>query len=146
MDPSAMCRIIYRRAKVEGPTMHARPRLYSVVLLAMPWMMQMMDNTTPMIPAAARVSCEIRANHDSSGGKLDAVILATGPIAGTFTFTVRKRGGGDVTSQSGDFKVDDASPAEIKKASIALASGEAYDASLEVKWPNGSSSCSSSVG
>jgi hypothetical protein len=98
------------------------------------------------IPAAARVSCEIRATRDDRGGKLDAVILATGPVAGTFNFTVRKRGGGDPVSQSGNFKVENASPVEIKRARIALDPGEAYEASLQVKWPNGSSSCSSSVG
>jgi hypothetical protein len=105
-----------------------------------------MSDNMPAIPIASRVSCEIRTTHNAEGGKLDAVILATGPVTGTYTFTVHKRGGNDPISQSGDFKVESAAPAEIKKASIALAAGEAYDASLQVKWPNGSSSCSSSVG
>jgi hypothetical protein len=105
----------------------------------------MSDNMTA-IPIASRVSCEIRATHSDSGGKLDAIILAAGPVAGTYTFTVSKRGSNDPVSQSGDFKVEGTSPAEIKKASIALDAGEAYDASLQVKWPNGSSSCSSSIG
>jgi hypothetical protein len=52
----------------------------------------------------------------------------------------------EVASESGDFAVEDEAPTEIKKASVDLESGEAYDASLAVKWPNGSSSCSSSVG
>jgi hypothetical protein len=84
--------------------------------------------------------------HNDSGRKLDAVILASGPVAGTYTFTVRNRGGNDPVSQSGDFKAEGTSPAESKKASIAFNAGEAYDASLQVTWPNGSSSCSSSIG
>ncbi len=127
--------------------MQARFRqcLYSAAGLALPLLVQM-TNDMSAIPIAAGVSCEIRATRDDRGGKLDAVIRATGPVAGTFNFTVRKRSGGDPVSRSGDFKVENASPAEIKKASIALDPGEAYDASLQVKWPNGSSSCSSSVG
>ncbi len=122
-----------------------RQCLFSAAGLALPLLVQMTNDMTAT-PIAARVSCEIRATRDDHGGKLDAVILASGPVAGTFNFTVHKRGGGDPVSQSGDFKVEDASPAEIKKASIALDPGEAYDASLQVKWPNGSSSCSSSIG
>lgn len=69
---------------------------------------------------------------------------SSGPVSGTYTFTANKRSGNAPVSQSGDFKVDSASPAEIKKASIALRPGEAYDALLQVRWPNGSTSCSSS--
>jgi CsgH protein len=127
--------------------MQARLRqcLYSAAGLVLPLLVQITNDMTAT-HIAARVSCEIRATRDDRGGKLEAVILATGPVAGTFNFTVRKRGGGDPISQAGDFKVEDSSPAEIKKASIALDPGEAYNASLQVKWPNGSSSCSSSVG
>jgi hypothetical protein len=122
-----------------------RRYLFSAAELALPLAVHMTDNMTAT-PIASHVSCQIRTTRDGSGGKLDAVILASGPVAGTYTFTVRKRGGNDPISQSGDFKVEGASPSEIKKASIPLVPGEAYDASLQVKWPNGSSSCSSSVG
>ena len=108
-----------------------RQCLYSAAGLALPLAGYVSDNM-PAIPIASRVSCEIRATHDDKGGKLDAVIMATGPVAGTYIFTVRKRSGNAPVSQSGDFKVEGASPAEIKKASIALESGEAYDASLQV--------------
>jgi len=70
---------------------------------------------------AARVNCEIRATSDDSGGKLDAVILATGPVAGTFTFTVRKRSGSGPTTQSGDFKVEGSSlPRSRRRASLSI--------------------------
>ncbi len=121
---------------------------FSQCLCAVSWVVllnPMVNVMTPIVPAAARVSCEIKAMRDDTGARLDAVIRGTGPIAGTFVFTVRKRSGGKVISQSGDFKVENASPAEIKKASIDLEPGQAYDAHLDVKWPNGSSSCSSSI-
>ena len=126
--------------------MHATFRrcLYSAAWLALPLVVQTMDN--PAKPVANRVSCEIRAAQNDGGGKLDAVITASGPVSGTFQFTVRKRSGGNVISRSGDFEVASASPTEVKKASVDLDPNEAYDASLEIKWPNGSSSCSSSVG
>jgi hypothetical protein len=120
--------------------------LYAAAGLGLPLLRQSMDDMGAIVPAAARVSCEIRATQTEGGGKLDAVIMAAGSVSGTFQFTVRKRSGGDVISRSGDFKVESASPAEINKASVNLDSKEGYDASLEVKWPNGSSSCSSRVG
>ena len=120
-----------------------RQCLFSATGLALPLAGYMSVNMTA-IPIASRISCEIRATRDDQGGKLDAVILATGPVAGTFTFSVRKGSGAAPVLQSGDFKVEGTSPAEIKKASISLDPGEAYNASLQVKWPNGSSSCSSS--
>ena len=104
-----------------------------------------MHDATSIASGAARVSCEIRATRSDQGGKLDAVIKATGAVAGSYVFDVRKGTEGKVTSQSGEFSIDSTSPSEIKKASLDLEPGEAYDASLEVKWPNGSPSCSSSV-
>jgi hypothetical protein len=124
--------------------MRLNHRLHAALWLLLPvcaGMTTMTDNAR----AAPRVGCEIRATHSDAGGKLEAVISANGPVAGTFVFTVRKHGG-PVTSQSGDFKVDGAERAEIKKASVDLEPGAAYDASLEITWPNGSSSCSSRVG
>jgi hypothetical protein len=108
-------------------------------------LLQMANDMTGNAAAAARVSCEIRASRHDGAGKLDAIISAAGPISGTYVFTVRKRTGGEVISQSGDFKAEGSSPTEITKASVDLEPGAGYDASLEVKWPNGSSSCSSSV-
>jgi hypothetical protein len=141
VERSSACRPLKRRAiKVR-----LRRYLFSAAGLALPLAAYVSDHMAT-IPIASRVSCEIRATRDGNGGKLDAVILASGPVAGTYTFTVRKRSGNDPVSQSGEFKADGASPAEIKKASVALDPGEAYDASLQVKWPNGSSSCSSSIG
>jgi hypothetical protein len=128
--------------------MHANlnQRFFAASWLAIGMVIPMMDDMTPIVPAAARVSCEIRATRNATGAKLDGVIKASGPVSGSFHFTVRKRGGEEVVSQSGDFTVEDASPTEIKKASIDLDPSEAYQASLKVKWPNGSSSCSGSMG
>jgi hypothetical protein len=119
---------------------------FAAAWLSLPLLGQTMDDMSAITQAAQRVSCEIRATRTEAGGTLNAVILASGPVSGTFEFTVRKRAGGEVISQSGDFKVDNATPTEIKKASVKLDAKEAYDASLTVKWPNGSSSCSSQVG
>jgi hypothetical protein len=93
-----------------------------------------MRNVSNTVAKAARVRCE----------KVEAVIRSTGAVAGTYVFNIRKRSSGETTSQSGDFEIDNASATEVKKASIELELSEAYDASLKVKWPNGSS-CSASV-
>jgi CsgH protein len=121
------------------------PRFLIAAGLAVPLFAQMGYHMTNSAQAAPRVNCTIKAAHQNGTGKLDAVIMASGPIEGTFIFTVRKSSGGEPVTQSGDFKVDDEKPVEIKKASIDLEPGQAYDASLKVQWPNGSSSCSSSV-
>lgn len=119
-------------------------------LRAWPWLAilavssTMQDISKISSATAARVSCEIRTQRNDAGARLDAVIRATGTVSGTFEFKVRNRANGETTSQSGDFAIDSASPTEIKKASLALARGEAYDATLAVKWPNGASSCSAS--
>src|SRR5687768_2139634 len=77
--------------------------------VSLPMLGQTMGDMNAITPAAAqRVSCEIRATQTEAGGKLDAVIVASGPVSGTFQFTVRKRAGGDVISQSGDFEVENA--------------------------------------
>jgi hypothetical protein len=120
-------------------------RFLAAAWLGLPLNGQIMDDMTVFTPAAARVSCEIRTSRSEGGGKLNAIIIAAGPVSGSFKFTVRKRGSGEIISQSGEFNVESASPKEIKKASVDLDAGAAYDASLELNWPNGSSSCSSNV-
>jgi hypothetical protein len=121
---------------------NGRCAAFWLVLLPVSWAIA---DGIEMTQAAAKVGCEIRATRNDAAGKLDAVISATGPVSGSFVFKVQKRAGGAVTSQSGDFKIDTASPSEVKKASIDLEPGQAYDASLTIKWPGGSSSCSASV-
>jgi hypothetical protein len=66
--------------------------LFFAARLALP--MLVVDHMTATAQAAGRVSCEIRASRHDGGGKLDAIIRATGPIAGTFMFVARKRGSG----------------------------------------------------
>jgi hypothetical protein len=111
--------------------MHAslNQRFFAASLLAIGIVIPMMDDMTPIVPATARVSCEIRATRSDTAAKLDGVITASGPVSGTFVFTVRKRAGSEVVSQSGDFNVEDSSPTEVKKASIDLDPNEAYQAS-----------------
>ncbi|MFZ5673688.1 MAG: curli-like amyloid fiber formation chaperone CsgH [Pseudomonadota bacterium] len=100
---------------------------------------------TSIAMAAARVGCEIRASRNNDAAKLEAIVKASGPVAGSYTLDVRKGSGGAVVSKSGDFKVDSTTPSEVKAVSLDLEPGESYDASLSIKWPNGSSSCSGSL-
>jgi hypothetical protein len=120
-------------------------RLFTVLWLAILLVSGSMQNVNSTVATAAGVKCEIRTVRDDRGGKVEAIIRATGAVAGTYVFDIRKRSSGETTSQSGDFEIDSISPTEIKKASIELEPGQAYDASLKVKWPNGASSCSASV-
>jgi len=127
-------------------TQGLRHRLYAASWLALLPVSGSIGDGNEMTYAAAKVGCEIRATRNDAAGKLDAVISATGPVSGSFVFNVRKRAGGVVASKSGDFKIDSASPSEVNKASVDLEPGQAYDASLAIKWQGGSSSCSASVG
>lgn len=91
----------------------------------------------------ANVSCQIRANRNDAGTRLEAVINASGPVSGTYVFTV-KSGSSAPKSQRGDFDIKSAGPSQVRKEAIDLAPGEPYAASLDVKWPGGASSCSAS--
>jgi hypothetical protein len=97
------------------------------------------------IRASVQVGCEIRATRDNATTRLDAIISASGAISGTFMFTVKKQGGDEVKSETGEFTTKSSQPSEVKKASITLPKGEGYEASLMVEWPNGSSSCSAAA-
>jgi hypothetical protein len=120
-------------------------RLCTVLWLAVLHFSGTTQDVKSAVPKSAGVSCEIQTLRSDMSTRLVAVIRAKGAVAGTYVLSVRRRAGGEVTSQSGDFEIDSNSPAEIKKASIALEPGQAYDASLAVKWPSGTSSCSASV-
>jgi len=119
--------------------------LYTVSLLAIPLSGVLADMKSE-IPVSANVSCKIRTMVSEGTARLDAIIIGAGPVSGTYTFKVDKVPGPSVISESGPFKIESASPSEVKKASIDLEQGVAYSASLTVTWPNGSSSCSSRVG
>jgi hypothetical protein len=120
-------------------------RLCSLSLLAIPLSGVLADMKSE-IPVSANVSCRIQTMISKGTARLDAIVTGAGPVSGTYTFKVNKVAGHTVVSESGPFKIESASPSEIKKASIDLEPGEAYNASLTVTWPNGSSSCSSHVG
>jgi hypothetical protein len=97
------------------------------------------------VHASAGVNCEIRAIRHSTGTNLNAIISGSGPVFGTYVFIVKRDGGEAVRSESGDFRINSASPTEIKKASIDLDRNSGYRASLRIEWPSGSSSCSANV-
>jgi hypothetical protein len=97
-----------------------------------------------MSQVTASVGCEIRSNRTGAGSRLDAVISAEGPVAGTYIFTVKRGGENSPTTESGEFSLESTGRSEVKKASIALAAGESYSASLTINWSGGSSSCSAS--
>jgi hypothetical protein len=96
-----------------------------------------------MSKAYSNVSCQIRANRTDAGTRLEAVINASGPVSGTYVFTV-KSGSSVPKSQRGDFEITSTGPSEVRKEWLDLAPGEPYAASLDVKWPGGASSCSAS--
>jgi hypothetical protein len=96
-----------------------------------------------MSKAYSNVSCQIRADRNDAGTRLEAVINASGPVSGTYVFTVRSGSSGP-RSQQGNFEIKSAGPTEIRKETIDVAAGEPYAASLDVKWPGGMSSCSAS--
>jgi hypothetical protein len=94
--------------------------------------------------AWAQVGCEIRASGNGSGKTLEAIISSSGPVGGTYSFKIERSGQSGVIVESGKFETQSATPSEIRGARIALSPSETYRAELEVKWPNGSSSCSAS--
>jgi hypothetical protein len=98
-----------------------------------------------MIYASSAVGCEIRTIRNEMGTSLNAIISGSGPVSGTYVFNVSSDSGEAVKAESGKFTITSASPTEIKKASLDLEPNKGYRASLKIEWPNGSSSCSSSV-
>ena len=97
-----------------------------------------------MSEVQAGVGCEIHAYTTDTGSKLEAVISADGPVTGTYRFTVERSSSASPTVDSGAFEIKTASPSKIKQSSMDLPAGEAFNASLEVNWPGGSSACSAS--
>jgi hypothetical protein len=97
-----------------------------------------------MSKAYSGVGCEIRTSRHNEGTRLEAVISATGPVAGSYVLTVSHSGSSTPKLESGDFEITGQGRSEVKKAGIDLPPGESYSASLDVKWPGGSSLCSAS--
>jgi len=120
-------------------------------LLVAPWLAVMPLSTPgePMpstIKISVQVGCEIRTTKNADGTRLDAVISATGAVAGTYAFKVEPRGGGEpLIDERADFEIESDTPSEVKKAGLDLPAGEGYNASLSIEWPNGSSSCGTSA-
>ena len=115
-----------------------------------PWLalLPVSEDVGEMANAASvsvQVGCEIRATRKEAGTRLDALISASGPVSGTYSFSVDRRGGDKVISEAGDFTIESATPSEVKKAGVDLPPGDGYDALLTIEWPNGSSSCSAAV-
>jgi hypothetical protein len=95
--------------------------------------------------ASVEVGCEIRATRNQDGTRLAAIISASGPVSGTYSFRVDRRGAGAPIAEQGVFEIEEAAPSEVKKVELSLPAGKGYDASLTIQWPNGSSSCSASL-
>ena len=83
--------------------------------------------------------------------KIKAILTAksqpvdeTSAVSGSYTLVVdRASDGSNVERREGEFASDSAGPTTV--ADLELPSEGGYRASLSVEWPNGSSSCSSSV-
>ena len=102
------------------------------------------DGMTNIIPASTGVGCNIRASSDGSVTKLAAIVTTGGAVSGSYTLVVdRASDGRNVERREGDFASNAAGPTTV--ADLELPAEGGYRASLSVEWPNGSSSCSSSV-
>lgn len=102
--------------------------------------------TTAMASNSSSANCKIQSSKNSSGVRLDAVITASGPIIGSYTFKVMSSDGSTRHAfKKSDFSVDSQAKSQLFKTGVDLPAGSGYQASLEVEWPEGYSSCSSSV-
>lgn len=102
--------------------------------------------TTAMASNSSNASCKIRSSKDNSGVHVDAVITASGPIVGTYTFKVMSSDGSTRHAfKKSDFSVDSQAKSQLFETGVDLPAGSGYQASLEVEWPEGYSSCSSSI-
>ena len=92
-----------------------------------------------------QVGCEIVVARNTDGTQIDAVISASGAVSGTYNFEIKPAGGGEpLFHEAREFNVASDSPSAITTSRFKLPPGEGFNASLSAKWPNGSSSCSSS--
>jgi hypothetical protein len=94
---------------------------------------------------SGEVGCELRTTRNNGITLLDVVISGSGPVSGTYAFTVRRDDGSEVISQSGEFRLEGVAPFEVKKADLNLPAGDGYRASVRIEWPNGYSSCQAYV-
>jgi hypothetical protein len=106
----------------------------------------MAANDDPAAAASAGIRCAIHAERDATRTRLAAIITGSGPLSGSYVFSVLPRGGGaPVFDERRDFTIEGGEPSEVKRVSTDLPPGEGYEASLTVVWPNGSASCQSSI-
>jgi hypothetical protein len=121
----------------------------AIPLLAASWLLYVPSaDSAQMAPVkvSVQVGCEIRASKNDAGTRLDAVISATGAIAGTYAFRVEpSSGGAPLIDEEAEFQIDSTTPSEVKKAGVDLPPGQGYSASLSINWPGGMSSCSTSA-
>lgn len=102
--------------------------------------------TTAMAGNSSNASCKIRSSKTGSDVRLDALVTASGPITGTYTFKVMSSDGTTRHAfRKSDFSVDSPAKSQLFKTGVDLPAGPGYQASLEVEWPEGYSSCSTSV-
>ena len=65
------------------------------------------------------------------GRYFNVVISGSGPVNGTYAFTVRRGDGSEVISQSGEFSLEGVASTEVKKAGFRnLPAGDGYRASV----------------
>jgi hypothetical protein len=123
--------------------MHTIP-IVAAIWLAVSPAPQAGDDMTRIIPASTGVGCNIQASSDGSVTKLAAIVTTGGAMSGSYTLVVdRASDGSNVERREGEFASDSAGPTTV--ADLELPAEGGYRASLSVEWPNGSSSCSSSV-
>lgn len=90
--------------------------------------------------------CEISTTPQAGLVKLDALVHADKSLNGTYTFRVRKTGGGgsSTINQSGDFDARAGQTATL--SSVSLGTGGAYTATLNVQTGADSVTCTKQIG
>lgn len=87
--------------------------------------------------------CEIRVTERQGGVQLEGLALADRTLSGTYSFVVKKQGGGGTsnTMQGGDFTALPGRNSTVSSVSLSLGAGASYTAELTLTWPGGEASC-----
>jgi hypothetical protein len=90
---------------------------------------------------AAEVSCDFLTEKVSGGFMLNGVVTAGWAVEGTYSLSVS--GAGADIKQGGGFAV---AAGETRRLGSVTLSGGSYEVRLDVAWPGGSRTCSTTVG
>lgn len=118
----------------------SRPALAAFALILLP--VGAVATVTSAKPSDSTQLCDISATTSSGMVKLDALLHADKAVAGSYTFQVRKTGGGgsSTINQGGDFNAAPGQTATLSSVSLG-SQGAVYKAKLDVTIGGKSFSC-----